>query len=398
MVSLHRICPVMGINRATHTGIPAHPRMASGMTHGLNHDLNNGLNNSLALYRPTTRTAAVSFCGVKPGESLKQRFKATPFAETVADVLALWLPGYVSPQIPGGASLEVHADADELLDRLRDHLQVMPLTVLSDEDMDAPGTGLVDRLSIEYVRKGLKLLVKRGALIRHKTGHYTFTPHSASQPPLIQATQADRNRAIEAALLKNLPAKLQVARHVAHLIETDVYQAGDIIPTHLGVDGRQREPDSPDAIDKAMRNLALNLAMDQTGRMELIQDTSDPSNRAGLRRYRVLPKSRGKRRRATRLLYPKWSTQGLDILLAHVALNHHTLEPGDAVPPNAALEAQYGRGGHSFSRAKATLTQTDNPNADQTASQETDALGGFLQASPYTGTVDRQYVFAHVPT
>ncbi|MEZ4576329.1 MAG: hypothetical protein R2857_15645 [Vampirovibrionales bacterium] len=182
--------------------------MASGINHGLNNSL------ALALYRPTAHTAAVSFCGVRPGESLKQRFKATPFEETVADVLALWLPGYVSPQIPGGASLEVHADADELLDRLRDHLQVMPLTVLSDEDMDAPGTGLVDRLSIEYVRKGLKLLVKRGALIRHKTGHYTFTPHSASQPPLIQATQADRNRAIEAALLKNLPAKLQVARHL----------------------------------------------------------------------------------------------------------------------------------------------------------------------------------------
>ena len=119
------------------------------MTHGLNHDLNNGLNNSLALYRPTTRTAAVSFCGVKPGESLKQRFKATPFAETVADVLALWLPGQGSSKIPGGTSHEIRADADELLDRLRETLQAMPLTVLSDEDMDAPGTGLVDRLSIE---------------------------------------------------------------------------------------------------------------------------------------------------------------------------------------------------------------------------------------------------------
>ncbi|MEZ4576328.1 MAG: hypothetical protein R2857_15640 [Vampirovibrionales bacterium] len=78
---------------------------------------------------------------------------------------------------------------------------------------------------------------------------------------------------------------------MAHLIETDVYQPGDVIPTHLSVDGRQREPNSPDAIDKAMRNLALNIAMDQTGRLELIQDTSDSNNRAGLRRYRVLPKA-----------------------------------------------------------------------------------------------------------
>ncbi|MEZ4576327.1 MAG: hypothetical protein R2857_15635 [Vampirovibrionales bacterium] len=79
-------------------------------------------------------------------------------------------------------------------------------------------------------------------------------------------------------------------------------------------------------------------------------------------------------------------------------MNHHTLQEGDPVPPNATLETLYGRGGHSFSRAKAALAHTDSPDADQPSGTLQDALEGFLQASPHTGTVDRQYVFAQVPT